>query len=148
MAGCTWWWRIGGPNAVTVWSWWATLPLALVASAYGGALAGLPLVPWIVCAFAVNLFLIVPLVIVRATCLSSRPRPSRPALAVLTFATLGALRSQLMVGVAAAMGYFDVATILWEWPLMGAIARAFSLSIIAVVVDSVRCVRFGIPGFS
>ena len=134
----TWWWRIGGPNAVTVWSWWATLPLALLASAYGGALAGLPLVPWIVAAFAVNLFLIVPLVVVRATYLSSRPRPSRPALAVLTFATLGALRSLLMVGVAAAMGYGDVATILWEWPLMGAIAGAFSLSVIAVVVDSVR----------
>jgi signal transduction histidine kinase len=134
----TWWWRIGGPNAVTVWSWWATLPLALLASAYGGALAGLPLAPWIVAAFAVNLFLIVPLVIVRATYLSSRPRPSRPALAVLTFASLGALRSLLMVGVAAAMGYADVATILWEWPLMGAIAGAFSLSIVAVVVDSVR----------
>ena len=138
MTELTWWWRIGGPNAVTVWSWWVTLPLALLASVYGGALAGLPLVPWTVAAFAVNLLLIVPLVIVRATYLSSRPRRSRPMLAVLTFATLGALRSLLMVGVAAAMGYADIATILWEWPLMGAIAGAFSLSVIAVVVDSVR----------
>lgn len=134
----TWWWRIGGPNAVTVWSWWATLPLALLASAYGGALAGLSIVPWIAAAFAVNVLLIVPLVIVRATYLSARPRSSRPALAVVTFSALGALRSLLMVGIAAAMGYGDVATILWEWPLMGAIAGAFSLSIVAVVVDSVR----------
>ena len=134
----TWWWRIGGPNAVTVWSWWATLPLALLASAYGGALAGLPLVPWITAALAVNVLLIVPLVIVRATYLSARPRSSRPVLAVVTFSALGALRSLLMVGIAAAMGYGDVATILWEWPLMGAIAGAFSLSIVAVVVDSVR----------
>lgn len=134
----TWWWRIGGPNAVTVWSWWATLPLALLASAYGGALAGLPLVPWITAALAVNVLLIVPLVIVRATYLSARPRSSRPALAVVTFSALGALRSLLMVGIAAAMGYGDVATILWEWPLMGAIAGAFSLSIVAVVVDGVR----------
>ncbi|TEX50361.1 MAG: hypothetical protein B7C55_11225 [Actinomycetales bacterium mxb001] len=134
----TWWWRIGGPNAVTVWSWWATLPLALLASAYGGALAGLPLVPWIAAACAVNVLLIVPLVIVRATYLSARPRSSRPVLAVVTFSALGALRSLLMVGIAAAMGYGDVATILWEWPLMGAIAGAFSLSIVAVVVDSVR----------
>lgn len=134
----TWWWRIGGHNAVTVWSWWATLPLALLASAYGGALAGLPLVPWITAALAVNVLLIVPLVIVRATYLSARPRSSRPVLAVVTFSALGALRSLLMVGIAAAMGYGDVATILWEWPLMGAIAGAFSLSIVAVVVDSVR----------
>ena len=134
----TWWWRIGGPNAVTVWSWWATLPLALLASVYGGALAGLPLVPWALAALAVNVLMIVPLVLVRATYLSSRPRPSRPVRAVLTFAALGALRSLLMVGVAAALGYADLVTILWEWPLMGAFAGAFSLSVIAVVVDSVR----------
>jgi len=82
--------------------------------------------------------MILPLVLVRATYLSSRPRPSRPVLAVATFAALGALRSLLMVGVAAAMGYSDLVTILWEWPLMGAFAGAFSLSVIAVVVDSVR----------
>lgn len=134
----TWWWRIGGPNAVTVWSWWATLPLALLASVYGGALAGLPLVPWALAALAVNVLMILPLVLVRATYLSSRPRPSHPVLAVMTFAALGALRSLLMVGVAAAMGYGDVGTILWEWPLMGAFAGVFSLSVIAVVVDSVR----------
>ena len=134
----TWWWRIGGPNAVTVWSWWATLPLALLASAYGGALAGLPLAPWALAALAVNVVMILPLAIVRATYLSSRPRPSRPVIALVTFAALGALRSLLMVGVAAAMGYADVSTILWEWPLMGAFAGVFSLSVIAVVVDSVR----------
>ncbi len=134
----TWWWRIGGPNAVTVWSWWATLPLALLASVYGGALAGLPLVPWALAALAVNVLMILPLVLVRATYLSSRPRPSHPVLAVMTFAALGALRSLLMVGVAAAMGYSDVGTILWEWPLMGAFSGVFSLSVIAVVVDSVR----------
>ena len=138
MSERTWWSRIGGPNAVTVWSWWVTLPLALIASAYGGGLAGMPLVPWTVAAFAVNVVLIVPLVIVRATYLSSRPRPSRPVAAIATFAVLGALRSVLMVGVAAAMGYTDVTTVLWEWPLMGAIAGAFALSLIAVVVDSVR----------
>lgn len=141
MSEHTWWWRIGGPNAVTVWSWWVTLPLALLASAYGGAIAGLPLVPWTLAALVVNVMLIVPLAVVRGTYLSSRPRPSRPVLAVLTFAALGALRSGLMVGVAAAMGYADVRTILWEWPLMGAIAGAFSLSVIAVVVDSVRAHR-------
>ena len=134
----TWWWRIGGPNAVTVWSWWVTLPLALMASVYGGALAGLPLAPWALAALAVNVVMILPLAIVRATYLSSRPRPSRPVIALVTFAALGALRSLLMVGVAAAMGYADVSTILWEWPLMGAFAGVFSLSVIAVVVDSVR----------
>jgi hypothetical protein len=134
----TWWWRIGGPNAVTVWSWWVTLPLALLASVYGGALAGLPLVPWALAAVAVNVLMILPLVFVRATYLSSRPRPSRPGIAVVTFAALGALRSLLMVGVAAVMGYADPVTILWEWPLMGAFAGVFSLSVIAVVVDSVR----------
>ena len=134
----TWWWRIGGPNAVTVWSWWVTLPLALMASLFGGALAGLPLAPWALAALVVNVLLIVPLVMVRATYLSSRPRRSRPVMALVTFAALGALRSLLMVGVAAAMGYDDLVTILWEWPLMGAISAMFALSVIAVVVDSVR----------
>ena len=134
----TWWWRIGGPNAVTVWSWWVSLPLALMASVFGGALAGLPLVPFALAALAVNVVLIVPLVVVRATYLSSRPRPSRPVMAVVTFAVLGALRSLAMVGVAAAMGYADLVTILWEWPLMGAIGAMFAMSVIAVVVDSVR----------
>ena len=138
MTAQTWWWRIGGPNAVTVWSWWVTLPLAVMASVYGGALADLPLVPFALAALAVNVLMIVPLVIVRATYLSSRPRPSRPVLAILTFAALGALRSLVMVGVAASMGYADLATILWEWPLMGAIGAMFALSVIAVVVDSVR----------
>lgn len=138
MTAGTWWWRIGGPNAVTVWSWWVSLPLALLASVYGGALAGLPLVPWVLAALVANVVLIVPLVIVRATYLSSRPRPSRPVLAVVTFAMLGALRSLIMAGVAASMGYTDMATILWEWPLMGAIGAVFALSVIAVVVDSVR----------
>ena len=134
----TWWWRIGGPNAVTVWSWWVTLPLALMASVFGGALAGLPLGPFGLAALAVNVLMIVPLVVVRATYLSSRPRPSRPVLAIITFAALGAVRSLAMVGVAAAMGYADVVTILWEWPLMGAIGAMCAMSVIAVVVDSVR----------
>ena len=134
----TWWWRIGGPNAVTVWSWWVTLPLALMASVFGGALAGLPLVPFGLAALAVNVLMIVPLVVARATYLSSRPRPSRPVLAIITFAALGAVRSLAMVGVAAGMGYADVVTILWEWPLMGAIGAMCAMSVIAVVVDSVR----------
>ena len=138
MTESTWWWRIGGPNAVTVWSWWVTLPLALMASVFGGSLAGLPLVPFALAAIAVNVLLIVPLVVVRATYLSSRPRPSRPVFAIVTFAALGALRSLAMVGVAAAMGYTDLVTILWEWPLMGAIGAMFAMSVIAVVVDSVR----------
>ena len=138
MSERTWWWRIGGPNAITVWSWWATLPLALLASVYGGVLAGLPLLGWTLAALGVNVVLIVPLVVARATYLSARPRSSRPWLAVLTFALVGALRSVLMVGVAAALGYADVGAILWEWPLMGAIGAVFALSVVAVVVDSVR----------
>ena len=134
----SWWRRIGGPNAVTVWSWWVSLPLALVASLYGGLVAGLPLVPWLTAALAVNVILIMPLVVIRTTYLSSRPRASRPISALITFAALGAMRSVLMVGVAATMGYADVGTILWEWPFMGAIAGALALSVIAVVVDSVR----------
>mgnify|MGYP002737727701 FL=1 len=82
--------------------------------------------------------MIVPLVVARATYLSSRPRLSRPVLAIITFAALGAVRSLAMVGVAAAMGYADVVTILWEWPLMGAIGAMCAMSVIAVVVDSVR----------
>ena len=138
MSERTWWWRIGGPNAVTVWSWWVTLPLGLLTSVYGGLLAGVPLWPWVGAILVVHVVLIVPLVLIRATYLSSRPRRSRPVAAVLTFAALGAVRSLIMVGIAQALGVTNLRVIVFEWPIMGAVSSAFALSIIAIVVDSVR----------
>ena len=138
MSTPAWWQRIGGPNAITAWSWWITLPLALLISLSGAREIGAPLGPWLALVLAVQIALIAPLVIIRATYLSARPRPSRPAIAVFTFAALGALRQAALAAIAWAMGYDAAADLIGPWTLTGAIYGAVALSIIAIVVDSAR----------
>lgn len=67
MSTRAWWQRIGGPNAITVWSWWITLPLSLLISLSGAREIGSPLGPWLALVLAVQIALIAPLVIIRAT---------------------------------------------------------------------------------
>lgn len=138
MSTRAWWQRIGGPNAITVWSWWITLPLSLLISLSGAREIGSPLGPWLALVLAVQIALIAPLVIIRATYLSARPRPSRPAIALLTFAALGALRQAALAAIAWAMGYDAAADLMGPWSLTGAIYGAVALSVIAIVVDSAR----------
>lgn len=133
-----WWQRIGGPNAITVWSWWITLPLALLISLSGAREIGAPLGTWLALVLAVQIALIVPLLLARATYLSARPRPSRPVLALLTFAALGSLRQAALGAIAWEMGYDAAGALIGPWALTGAIYGVIALSVIAIVVDSAR----------
>lgn len=138
MRSPAWWRRTGGPNAITVWSWWITLPLALLISLSGAREIGAPLGLWLSLVLAVQIALIVPLLLARATYLSARPRPSRPVVALLTFATLGALRQAALGAIAWEMGYGAAGALIGPWALTGAIYGVVALSVIAIVVDSAR----------
>lgn len=133
-----WWTRIGGPNAITAWSWWITLPLAILISLSAARQIGMPLLPWIALVVGVQVALIAPLLLVRATYLSARPRPSRPVIALVTFAVLGALRQALLALAAWAGGAEAAADLIVPWSVTGAIYGAVALSVIAIVVDSSR----------
>lgn len=133
-----WWTRIGGPNAITIWSWWITLPLAILISITGARQIGMPLLPWIALVVGVQVVLIAPLLLIRATYLSARPRPSRPVIALVTFAVLGALRQALLALAAWAGGAEAAADLIVPWSVTGAIYGAVALSVIAIVVDSSR----------
>jgi signal transduction histidine kinase len=133
-----WWTRIGGPNAITIWSWWITLPLAILISITGARQIGMPLLPWIALVVGVQVVLIAPLLLIRATYLSARPRPSRPLIALVTFAVLGALRQALLALAAWAGGAEAAADLIVPWSVTGAIYGAVALSVIAIVVDSSR----------
>lgn len=133
-----WWTRIGGPNAITIWSWWITLPLAILISITGARQIGMPLLPWIALVVGVQVVLIAPLLLIRATYLSARPRPSRPVIALVTFAALGALRQALLALAAWAGGAEAAADLIVPWSVTGAIYGAVALGVIAIVVDSSR----------
>ena len=129
---------IGGPNAITIWSWVVTLPLALVIGVSGGLILGLPLAPWLLAVVATQVILIVPLLLARATYLSARPRAPRPVAALITFAILGVLRSLLLVAFAQLMGVTPTDNLVSSWLISGAIYGVVILSAIAIVVDGVR----------
>jgi len=133
-----WWTRIGGPKAITIWSWWITLPLAILISITGARQIGMPLLPWIALVVGVQVVLIAPLLLIRATYLSARPRPSRPLIALVTFAVLGALRQALLALGAWAGGAEAAADLIVPWSVTGAIYGAVALSVIAIVIDSSR----------
>lgn len=133
-----WWQRVGGPNAITVWSWWVTLPLALLISLSGASEIDAPIGTWLALVLAMQVALIAPLLLIRATYLSSRQRPSRPVLAVATFAVLGAARQAALGAIAWALGYDAAFSLMVPWAFTGAIYGAVALSVIAIVVDLAR----------
>jgi len=134
----SWWPRIGGPNAITIWSWLITLPLAILISLSAVREIGMPLLPWLTLVIGVQIGLIPPLLLIRATYLSARPRPSRPLIALVTFAVLGAMRQAALGAIAWGMGYDAAVDLIAPWSVTGAIYGVVSLSVIAIVVDSSR----------
>ena len=138
MSTPSWWPRIGGPNAITIWSWLITLPLAILISLSAVREIGMPLLPWLTLVIGVQIGLIPPLLLIRATYLSARPRPSRPLIALVTFAVLGAMRQAALGAIAWGMGYDAAVDLIAPWSVTGAIYGVVSLSVIAIVVDSSR----------
>ena len=129
---------IGGPSAITIWSWIITLPLAVVIGVSGGLILALPLGPWLLAVVATQVALILPLALARLTYLSDRVRRPRPVAALVTFAALGALRSLLLLGFAQVMGVTPTGNLASSWLIAGSVYGVVVLSAIAIVVDGVR----------
>lgn len=129
---------IGGPNAITTWSWTASMPLALVLGVNGGLILGLPLGTWLLAVVATQVLLIAPLALARLTYLSGRPRAPRPVSALVTFGILGALRSVLLIAFAVMLGVTPSADLVASWVVASAAYGVAALSAIAIVVDGIR----------
>jgi hypothetical protein len=91
------WDQIGGANALTVWSWIATIPLALVVSSvYVGTPTLKDVVVWTSVVIAAHALLGVVMWLAWLTVLTHRERRSRPIAALVVFGAIGALRGVMM----------------------------------------------------
>lgn len=129
---------IGGPYAITVWSWLVTFPFALVVGVSGGILLGKPMGLWLLAVVAVQLVLIVPLGLARLLLLPPRPRRARPVTALGVFAFVGASRALLLASVAMFMGDALSARFIVGWLVAGAVYGIFALSAVAIVISGMR----------
>lgn len=133
-----WWTALGGPCAITIWSWIATFPLALALGVSGGLILAMPLDSWLIAVVIVQVLLVLPLVVARATILNGRPRRARPVTAIVVFALLGAFRALALAWYAVQSGADITMTFLAGWVLNGALFGVAALSAIAIVVDGLR----------
>lgn len=133
-----WWTALGGPCAITIWSWIATFPLALALGVSGGLILAMPLDSWLIAVVIVQVLLILPLVVARATILNGRPRRARPVTAIVVFSLLGAFRALALAWYAVQSGADITMTLLAGWVLNGGLFGVAALSAIAIVVDGLR----------
>lgn len=129
---------IGGPYAITLWSWIATFPLALIVGVSGGVILRKPMGMWLLAVIAVQVVLIVPLVLARMALLPARPRRARPVTALVVFSCVGALRALLLAGVAVATGDALNVRFVLGWMVAGAVYGVAALSAVAIVISGVR----------
>ena len=129
---------IGGPNAITIWSWIVAFPLALVIGVSGSLILGIPLARWLLVVAITQVLLVVPLLLARATYLSDRPRRPRPVVALITFAAIGCMRSILLVGFARLLGVDPDPEVIASWVVAGAFYGMAVLTATAIVVDGIR----------
>ena len=130
---------IGSRNALSLWSWLLTLPIALtVMNMFLGTNtvveegAGTALI------FAAHLVLGLLGVLLRPL-IAARSSPEiRTTTAFVAFAFLGACRPLLVAGAARGLNIADLSEDLWARVLINAAAAMVVLPVIAVLVDSVR----------
>ncbi len=130
--------QIGGPNALSIWSWIITLPLALmVGNIFPGAPAqGFNALAWSVTLVAIHVLLGVVMWVAAVTLLPHRPRPSRPGVAIGLFVSLGAARVGLLEWCDPFFG--PGATTLESRLLTNLVGGTIVLALIAVLVDDYR----------
>jgi signal transduction histidine kinase len=131
------WQQIGGVNALTVWSWIATLPLALVVSSvYAGTPTITDVVVWTSIAIAVHALLGLVMWLAWLTILTHRERRSRPVTALVVFGAIGALRGLLMEGAQTVTGIGGGVFV--ERMGVNVIGGMVVFAAIAIVVDDFR----------
>ena len=129
--------RIGGQNALTIWSWILTLPLGLViglSSLVGASIA--QMLQWAAVILAVHVVLGAFMWLATVLLLPHRPRASRPITAIAVFFTLGILRALLLTAIEP---YLGIASSSLQTRLMtNALGGVIALALIAVFVDDFR----------
>jgi signal transduction histidine kinase len=130
--------RIGGPNAISAWTFALTLVVFAIATLLPTSrdqVTG-PAEARLAVAMLATAAAFVVLVLARLTVLGNRPRPSRPLVAILVFALAGVVQA---LALTALRPRFDLVPI---EPSLLVLTRAAAgvvwLSIVAILVDEVR----------
>ncbi len=133
---------LGGPNALTKWTWVVAFPLGLASGTLWGMREGLTLQQWAPIVLAVQVILSVILICMRQGLLLAQNRTTSLAariwLAVLSFALLGGLRVVIIIGAGIASGLDVSWQTVWQLVPHGMASGIGILGIVAVVVDGSR----------
>lgn len=131
--------RIGGSSAVTRWSWILTAPFAVtVMGSYITARSPRDWPSYFGVAVMVHLIMGVALLVVWLTVLRpDRPRP-RVGVALLVFAALGASRPFLLDTLLVFNGFPTDDRSIWIRLFINMVTGVVALSLVAILVDSVR----------
>ena len=129
--------QIGGPNSLSIWSFVATIPIAiLVSSTYKGTPTWSEVLVWQSIVLGVHVILGVLMFIALKTILRGNGRKPRPFVAIAFFVFLGTIRglaldfAQNTVGIAGA--------IFQERMAVNILGSIVALSVVAIVVDDFR----------
>lgn len=128
--------RIGGPDAVTWWSFWITLVASVLShlTSGGATTASVPVRVLVVAVAQVLAF--VPLVLLRFTLLRNPPRP-RPWIALGGFLVATVIRGVALSGILLAIGGLEEP--LWLYRIAASIfTQGTLLVVIALVVSTIR----------
>jgi hypothetical protein len=130
--------QIGGPNALSIWSWLITLPIGLIVSNITTSPSTADWNPllWAAVLVAVQVLLGGLMWIAAVTLLPHRTRSSRPVLALAVFATLGLIRVGLLEVLDPLFG--PQGSDLESRVLTNVVGGTILLALIAIVVDDYR----------
>lgn len=128
---------IGGPNALTIWSWLITAPISLAASATtsDGGFATTSATWWLL-VVGINAALGLLMVVAHLTVLSARVRKPRPVAALLVFAALGAVRALLLAAADSATSTHNISLV--SRLTIGIPSAIILLAVTAIAVDRYR----------
>ena len=134
--GRAWWQALGGPHAITLWSWSLTSAAALlVAALYDAALFDLSVWSRLVLVIATQL-VILPFILGAHVVLTRLPRPM-PVLGLLLMVGLGAVRALVIMLLAPAIEPLAIDSPAYQLGINITFAL-LTLPVIAVIVDALR----------
>lgn len=132
-----WFEQIGGPNAITLWSWLLTLPLGLVVGNVSTDIeTDRSILVWSAILVAIHIFLGALMWLIWRVFLPGTPRKSRPVTAILVFVVLGLCRTVFLEVLDPIFG--PEGTSLFTRLLTNVLGGAVVLALIALLVDDYR----------
>lgn len=131
-----WWWALGGPHAITLWSWSLTSAAALlVAALYDAAVFDLSVWSRMVLVIVTQVVLL-PFVLAAHFVLTRLPRPM-PILGLLLMVGLGAVRALVIMLLAPAIEPLAIDSLAYQFGI-NITFSLLTLPVIAVIVDALR----------